>query len=87
MEKIFIIKGVEETDSNPANAIVSKFGVKTNMESAKRELQEVIKEIKQDIEENGNTIIKERIYDTEFYIELDNGDTFDYEIIEREITE
>lgn len=84
--KVYIVKGIVEQESNKPYSVISEYGVKDNMESAKKELKNVLNEIKQDAKNNENKIIDKEIYDTSFIIELDNGDYYEFEIVEIEIT-
>lgn len=83
---IYIVKGVKESESYKSYSIISEYGVKETKEEATKELKNILKEIKEEAEENGNIILEERIDNESLYVELDNGDIYDFDIVERKIT-
>ena len=83
--KVYIVKGLN-TDNDNCYAVVSEFGVRETLESAKQELQFCLQEIKKEWNNNEIEVAEENINDTSFNISNEYGEYYNYEIKEREIT-
>lgn len=87
MGKVYIIVGTFYNKESGANfSIISEYGVKETLESAKKELQLTLEEIRTEWNSNGIEIENERITDRNFNISNKCGEYYIYEIKEREIT-
>lgn len=87
MGKIYIVVGLCYNEESGANfSIISEYGVKETLESAKKELQLCLEEIKKEWNDNEIEVAEEKINDTNFNISNEYGEYYNYEIKEREIT-
>lgn len=85
--KVYIVKGVVESRDNAPYSVVSEFGVRSNLESARKELLEVANEIECYAEDNELEITTSEIEEDKIYIEIEGEEIHKFEIVEREVLE
>lgn len=80
----YIVVGLFISDDEIFTSI-SRYGVKSDLKSAMKELEIIKKEFIKEAKENGNRILSSKVFDTKISFELDNGTIEEYEIMERTI--
>lgn len=82
--KVYIVVGliISNDDIFPS---ISKYGIKSNIQSAKDELKLITKELREDIKKHNIKILSSEKYDTKISFELDNGTIEEYQIMERTV--